>query len=86
MAHRFEIGVGLLTRAHAVQKILRIADIVVAGFVFFHGLAFGIARLLSEQYGVDKARIEAVGRGWEEPLGTDSDQNRRVEVQWFTLE
>lgn len=45
-----------------------------------------IARLLSEQYGVDKTRIETVGRGWEEPLGTDSDQNRRVEVQWFTLE
>lgn len=45
-----------------------------------------IARLLGEQYGVDKARIETVGRGWEEPLGTDSDQNRRVEVQWFTLE
>jgi NitT/TauT family transport system substrate-binding protein len=30
--------------------------------------------------------VETVGRGWEEPLGTDSDQNRRVEVQWFTLE
>ena len=31
-------------------------------------------------------RIETVGRGWEEPAGTDSDLNRRVEVQWFTLE
>lgn len=31
-------------------------------------------------------RIEVVGRGWEEPAGTDSDLNRRVEVQWFTLE
>ena len=45
-----------------------------------------IARILGEQYGVDKARMETIGRGWEEPLGTDSDQNRRVEVQWFTLE
>lgn len=45
-----------------------------------------IARLLTEKYGVDAARIEKVGRGWDEPLGTDSDQNRRVEVQWFTLE
>jgi len=45
-----------------------------------------IARLLTEKYGVEAARIEKVGRGWEEPLGTDSDQNRRVEVQWFTLE
>lgn len=31
-------------------------------------------------------RIEVVGRGWEEPAGPDSDLNRRVEVQWFTLE
>jgi NitT/TauT family transport system substrate-binding protein len=44
-----------------------------------------IARLLQER-GVDKARIETLGRGWEEPLGKDSDANRRVEVQWFTLE
>jgi NitT/TauT family transport system substrate-binding protein len=36
---------------------------------------------------IDKSRIETVGRGWEEPTGaTDSAQNRRVEVQWFTIE
>jgi NitT/TauT family transport system substrate-binding protein len=35
---------------------------------------------------VDPSRIEVVGRGWEEPTGSDSEQNRRVEVQWFTLE
>jgi NitT/TauT family transport system substrate-binding protein len=35
---------------------------------------------------VDASRIEVVGRGWEEPSGGDSEQNRRVEVQWFTLE
>ena len=35
---------------------------------------------------IDPSRIEAVGRGWEEPAGPDSDLNRRVEVQWFTLE
>lgn len=45
-----------------------------------------IARVLVEKYGVSKDRIETIGRGWEEPLGADSDQNRRVEVQWFTLE
>jgi NitT/TauT family transport system substrate-binding protein len=38
------------------------------------------------QAGVDASRIETIGRGWDEPLGTDRDQNRRVEVQWFTLE
>ncbi len=35
---------------------------------------------------IDKSRVEAVGRGWEEPSGGDSAQNRRVEVQWFTIE
>ena len=45
-----------------------------------------IRRLLIEKQGVDGARLETVGRGWEEPVGKDSEQNRRVEVQWFTLE
>lgn len=45
-----------------------------------------IQRLLVEKYSVDKKRIEIVGRGWDEPAGPDPDQNRRVEVQWFTLE
>jgi NitT/TauT family transport system substrate-binding protein len=45
-----------------------------------------IKRVLNERYKVDDERLDAVGRGWEEPAGTDSAQNRRVEVQWFTLE
>jgi NitT/TauT family transport system substrate-binding protein len=45
-----------------------------------------IRRLLIEKYQVDPKRIEVVGRGWEEPAGTDSAANRRVEVQWFTIE
>lgn len=44
------------------------------------------AALLQKHPTLDPKRIEIVGRGWEEPAGTDSDQNRRVEVQWFTLE
>jgi NitT/TauT family transport system substrate-binding protein len=36
--------------------------------------------------GVPADRIDTIGRGWEEPLGADKDQNRRVEVQWFTVE
>ncbi len=44
------------------------------------------ARLLELHAGLDASRIETVGRGWEEPAGKDSDLNRRVEVQWFTLE
>lgn len=35
---------------------------------------------------LDSKRVEIVGRGWEEPAGPDSDLNRRVEVQWFTIE
>lgn len=38
------------------------------------------------KYKVDTARLETVGRGWEEPAGKDADANRRVEVQWFTVE
>ena len=45
-----------------------------------------IERVMREKYNVDPKRLEAIGRGWEEPAGTDSAQNRRVEVQWFTLE
>jgi NitT/TauT family transport system substrate-binding protein len=45
-----------------------------------------IKRLLTEKYNADPKRLDTVGRGWEEPLGPDNDQNRRVEAQWFTLE
>lgn len=42
--------------------------------------------LLKRYPGISPKRVEVVGRGWEEPAGTDSNLNRRVEVQWFTLE
>src|SRR6266516_2891118 len=45
-----------------------------------------IKRLLIEQHGVEAKRLDSIGRGWEEPLGPDHEQNRRVEAQWFTLE
>lgn len=45
-----------------------------------------IRRVLRERLKVDAKRLEVVGRGWDEPAGTDSEQNRRVEVQWFTVE
>ena len=45
-----------------------------------------IKRLMVEHLKVDAQRIEVVGRGWEEPVGSNSDENRRVEVQWFTIE
>jgi NitT/TauT family transport system substrate-binding protein len=45
-----------------------------------------IRRHLIEKYTIDAKRLDIVGRGWEEPAGPDSDKNRRVEVQWFTIE
>jgi NitT/TauT family transport system substrate-binding protein len=42
--------------------------------------------LLERHAKLDPKRIETVGRGWEEPAGPESEKNRRVEVQWFTLE
>lgn len=36
---------------------------------------------------VDEKRVESVGIGWEEPTDkVNSEKNRRVEVQWFTVE
>jgi NitT/TauT family transport system substrate-binding protein len=45
-----------------------------------------IRKLLIEKYSIDPKRLEIVGRGWEEPAGPNADLNRRVEVQWFTIE
>jgi len=42
--------------------------------------------LVERHKNIDASRLEAVGRGWEEPASENSDLNRRVEVQWFTLE
>jgi len=41
---------------------------------------------LKKRYQLSDTRIEVIGRGWEEPAGTDAEKNRRVEVQWFTVE
>jgi NitT/TauT family transport system substrate-binding protein len=35
---------------------------------------------------IEPKRFEAVGMGWDKPISTNGDLNRRVEVQWFTLE
>ncbi len=48
--------------------------------------AGSIRQMLISKLTVDPQRIEVVGRGWEEPISSNSDENRRVEVQWFTIE
>ena len=45
-----------------------------------------IRRVLIERLKVEPARLETIGRGWEEPAGKEPEFNRRVEVQWFTVE
>lgn len=44
------------------------------------------AAMLEKFKGIEGSRIESIGRGWEQPAGKDSNLNRRVEVQWFTIE
>ena len=44
-----------------------------------------IKKQLADREKVDPARVDIVGRGWEEPLPS-LDESRRVEAQWFTLE
>lgn len=44
------------------------------------------AAMLATYPGIAADRIEAIGRGWEQPAGTDGEKNRRVEVKWYTLE
>ena len=46
-----------------------------------------IKRLLVEKQNVDDKRLSAIGVGWDEPASDkEPELNRRVEVQWFTLE
>jgi NitT/TauT family transport system substrate-binding protein len=45
-----------------------------------------VKKQLVQAQKVDAARVDTVGVGWQEPLGTDQTANRRVEVQWFTVE
>jgi NitT/TauT family transport system substrate-binding protein len=45
-----------------------------------------IKKLMVEQQKVDGTRLDIVGRGWDEPVSRNSDENRRVEVQWFLVE
>jgi len=45
-----------------------------------------VNKTLVEKYNIDPSRIKAIGRGWEEPISDKPEENRRVELQWFTLQ
>lgn len=65
----------------------RVQKMALAAIELSKKRAASVAKALVEKQGVDPARIETVGRGWEQPKpGADSDAQRRVEVQWFALE
>jgi NitT/TauT family transport system substrate-binding protein len=42
--------------------------------------------LLARHPAIAPDRVEAIGKGWDEPVGSDGDLNRRVEVRWYTIE
>jgi NitT/TauT family transport system substrate-binding protein len=48
--------------------------------------AESVEKLLVQREGISAERLEAIGRGWDEPISEVSEENRRVEVQWFTIE
>jgi NitT/TauT family transport system substrate-binding protein len=46
-----------------------------------------VLKRLKEKYPqIEKNRLEAVGRGWDEPVSQKPEENMRVEVQWFLVE
>ncbi len=45
-----------------------------------------LKQLLQDRHQIDAARLEAQGVGIDEPTGKGPDADRRVEVQWFTME
>jgi NitT/TauT family transport system substrate-binding protein len=48
--------------------------------------AVEVRRQLIDVFHIDGGRIDTQGRGWDEPAGDDIAENRRVEMQWFTVE
>jgi NitT/TauT family transport system substrate-binding protein len=48
--------------------------------------AIEVKNHLVSRFSADSTRLETIGRGWEDPVSENSDLNRRVEVQWFTVE
>ena len=45
-----------------------------------------VKNILNEKFGLDSSRIDTQGVGADEPTGNGPDADRRVEVQWFTVE
>jgi NitT/TauT family transport system substrate-binding protein len=63
-----------------------VRQMALRAIAFSKDRAAEIKKHLLERHKVEATRLEIIGRGWEEPMGSDHEQNRRVEAQWFTLE
>jgi acetyl-CoA C-acetyltransferase len=76
---------GLKAKGHPVGAT-GVSQHVLAAMQLSMERASEVRKQLIEGYKVDDKRVDTIGRGWEEPAGSDSDKNRRVEVYWYTLE
>jgi len=47
--------------------------------------ARSVKEALINRYNIDPDRIETLGRSWNEPLGGPIESDRRVQVQWITV-
>lgn len=90
-------GSHLLLRGHLDNT--KVAEFQAKGDVYFRKMTVRAAEqsklradsvrgaLLKAAPGVDAKRLDTEGRGWDEPLpGAKPEDNRRVEIQLFTLE
>lgn len=88
LANLLRIGPGstLLLRVHLDNGQHESGELALKAIELSRQRGEAIKRVLVEKHSVDAGRIEARGRGWEEPLGSDTEKNRRVEAQWFVVE
>lgn len=93
---RVSPGSVLLLVGHVDDQ--RVAEFKAQGPAFFNQMklkavqlskdrAEGVRSSLQTNFKVDPSRLQTDGKGWDRPASkTNRDINRRVEIQWFTLE
>jgi NitT/TauT family transport system substrate-binding protein len=76
----------LLAQRRAQQGEAKYRESVLALKALSKARCAEVKEILTEKFGIESARIETQGVGADEPTGKGSDADRRVEVQWFTVE
>jgi NitT/TauT family transport system substrate-binding protein len=90
-------GSTILLRGHAENTLIEqyrkeggdalVRQVALSALQLSKDRAAEVKRILIERAKIDPDRVRVVGRGWEEPLpNTPPAENRRVEMQWFTVE